>query len=41
MASNIGIPPEFVQMLSPMMDAQVFQMCGFHLTDLNTEEAAK
>ena len=41
MAAQMGIPPEFVQMLSPMIDGAVHQKVGFHLSDLDAEEAAK
>lgn len=37
----MGIPPEFVSMLTPMMDMGIFQAAGFHLKDLDVEAAAK
>lgn len=41
MAGQMGIPPEFVEMLTPMLDMQVYNMCGFHLADLDVEAASK
>jgi len=41
MAGQMGIPPEFVQMLIPMIDGAVHQQAGFHINDLDAESAAK
>ena len=41
MAGQMGIPPEFVTMLTPMIDQAVHQQAGFHLTDLNPQKAAE
>jgi len=41
MAGQMGIPPDFVHMLVPMIDGAVHQKAGFHLNDLDTESCAK
>lgn len=41
MAGQMGIPPEFVQMLMPMLEMGLQQQTGMQTTDLNTEEKAK
>ena len=37
----MGIPPEFVQMLLPMVSQAIQQEAGFSIDDLDIEKAAK
>ena len=41
MAGQMGIPPEFVAMLEPMIAMALQQQVGLTVEDLNTEEFAK
>jgi pimeloyl-ACP methyl ester carboxylesterase len=40
MAGQFGIPPEFVQMLLPQIDAAIHQQAGFHIAELDVTKAA-
>jgi dienelactone hydrolase len=41
LAGQMGIPPEFVGMLQPMIEMNLQQQVGMAVEDLNTEERAK
>lgn len=41
MAGQMGIPPEFVQMLMPMIQGAVAQQANMKIEDLNIEEHSK
>ena len=41
MAGQMGIPPEFAQMIIPMLDQELKTQHGFNIADLEVEPAAK
>ena len=41
MAGMMGVPPEFVQMLFPMIESAVEEKANFKISELNAEPAAK